>query len=255
MRTLREVETLLGRLDECVADDLEAQDLDFAEWVGGDDDAFRRATDRALCMENGGGGVVFGVADAGKGRAPAVRGVPPEVDLHRLKRAVYDRTDPRSTPVIEEIRVPEGTGRLVVMFVYDGIPPYTDTAGRGLVRVGKDCRPLTGSLRRKLEARWNRDDFTAEIVPGRPRTRVHSGRETGRNVPGVCPFGDDPGFEELRGQRRRGDGPGSGDRDVGMSARRHWVDVEEEKGVRWLCEWDFGRRRRPDRGRRRSRRW
>lgn len=169
MRTLREIETLLERLDECVADDLEDQDLDFKEWGGGDKASFRKAVDWAICMANGGGGVVvFGVADKVKGRAQAILGVPPEVDVHRLKRAVYDGTDPKLTPVIEEILVPEGTGRLVAMFVYDGIPPYTDTAGRGLVRVGKDCKPLTGSLRRKLEARWTADDYTAETVSGRP---------------------------------------------------------------------------------------
>lgn len=173
MRTLHEIEVLLGQLDECVAHDLEAQDLDFEEWVDGDDESLRRVVDRAVCMANGGGGVVvFGVGDLVKGRAQAIPGVPPEVDVHRLKRAVYDRTDPKLTPVIEEIRVPEGTGRLVVMFVFDGIPPYTDTAGRGLVRVGKGCRPLTGSLQRKLEFRWNRDDYTAETVPGRPEALI-----------------------------------------------------------------------------------
>lgn len=173
MRTVHEIEGLLGRLDECVAHDLEDQDLDFAEWAGGEGAGFRKVADRAICMANGGGGVVvFGVADRVKGRNAAIRGVPPEVDVHRLKQAVYDGTDPKLTPVIEEIRVPEGTGRLVVMFVYEGFPPYTDTAGRGRVRVGKDCRPLTGSRQRKLAVSWPREDFTAETLPGRSGTLI-----------------------------------------------------------------------------------
>lgn len=169
MRTVREIEELLERLEDCVADDLEDQDLDFKEWSGEGKRSFRTAVEWAICMANGGGGaVVFGVAEGVKGRARAIRGVPPEVDLNRLKRAVYDGTDPKLTPIVEEIQVPEGTGRIVVMFVYDGLPPYTDTAGRGLVRVGKDCKPLTGSLRGKLEARWGDGDYTAERVSGRP---------------------------------------------------------------------------------------
>ena len=169
MRTVREIEELLERLDHCVADDLEDQDLDFKEWSGEGKRSFRTAVEWAICMANGGGGaVVFGVAEGVRGRARAIRGVPPEVDSNRLKWAVYDGTDPKLTPIVEEIQVPEGTGRIVVMFVYDGLPPYTDTAGRGLVRVGKDCKPLTGSLRGKLEARWGDGDYTAETVSGRP---------------------------------------------------------------------------------------
>ena len=212
MRTLREIEALLGRLDECVADDLEDQDLDFKEWGDGDKAGFRKAVDWAICMANGGGGVVvFGVVDKVKGRARAIRGVPPEVDVHRLKRAVYDGTDPKLTPVIEEIRVPEGTGRLVVMFVYDGMPPYTDTAGRGLVRVGKDCKPLTGTMRPKLAASWVGEDFTAEIVSGRSQTLISTAametlrREAGKqNAPTDLLRLGDEGLLEAVGVRQGG---------------------------------------------------
>lgn len=212
MKTLREIEALLERLEECVADDLEAQDLDFKEWSGSDKRSFRTAVDWAICMANGGGGVVvFGVADKVKGRKAAIRGVPPEVDVDRLKRAVYDGTDPKLTPVFEEIRVPEGTGRLVVMFVYDGIPPYTDTAGRGLVRVGKDCKPLTGTLRRGIAVSWGGEDYTAEPVPGRPKTMVSAAametlrRAAGHeNAPADLLRLDDEALLEALGVRRGG---------------------------------------------------
>jgi ATP-dependent DNA helicase RecG len=102
-------------------------------------------------MANGGGGtVVFGVNDKVIGRSQAIIGMPVDVDINRLKKAVYDSTDPKITPVFEELSVPEGSGRLLVMQIYPGLPPYTDTSGRGKIRIGKDCQPLTGTLRRRI---------------------------------------------------------------------------------------------------------
>ncbi|MBM4320015.1 MAG: AAA family ATPase, partial [Deltaproteobacteria bacterium] len=46
-----------------------------------------------------------------------------------------------------------------------GLPPYTDTAGKGKVRVGKDCQPLTGTMRRRILVETGENDFTAEEVP------------------------------------------------------------------------------------------
>ena len=168
MRTLREIEELLPELASSCADELEDQDLDFKQWdLSSTRKAVRTVIEWAICMANGGGGtVVFGVADHVTGRGRALVGVPPEVDVNRLKLAVYDATDPKLTPEFEELHVPEGTGRLVVMQIHAGIPPYTDTAGRGSIRVGKDCKPLTGTLRRKL-SRESDDDFTVTTVDGR----------------------------------------------------------------------------------------
>lgn len=168
MRTLEEILELLPRLDQVVADELEDQDLDFKEWNARSiDDSVRLVVEMAVCMANGGGGtVVLGVRDQVVGRQSAIRGVPPEVDVNRLKRAVYDRTDPKITPVFEELPVPEGTGRLLVMQVHPGIPPYTDTSGAAKVRIGKDCQPLTGSLRKRLMVETGETDATAPLVPG-----------------------------------------------------------------------------------------
>ena len=165
-RTRGEVETLLAQLDECPAGELEAQDLDFKDVTRADPRTVARlAVEMGVCRANGGGGTVaFGVADRVVGREEAIRGVPPELDLNRLKLAVYDSTDPKLTPVFEELHVPEGTGRLILMHVHPGIPPYTDTGGRGTVRVGSDCKPLTGTLRRSLLERAGGHDFTAERV-------------------------------------------------------------------------------------------
>jgi len=170
MRSKAEIEELLDELDLRNADSLEDQDLDFKQWdLRSTDASVKMVISMAICMMNGGGGtVVFGVKDKPVGRAQAILGVPPEVDVNRLKKAVYDSTDPRLMPVFEDLDVPEGTGRLLIMQVYSGIPPYTDTAGRGTVRVGTDCQPLTGSLRRRVMVETGETDFTATPVSGRP---------------------------------------------------------------------------------------
>jgi ATP-dependent DNA helicase RecG len=174
MRTVDEIRQLLDELNSQPADDLEDQDLDFKGWNPHSmKDAVATVVEMAICMANGGGGtVVFGVNDKAVGRSLAILGVPPEVDVNRLKKAVYDSTDPKLTPVFEELLIPEGTGRLLVMQVYPGIPPYTDTAGKGKVRIGKDCQPLTGTLRRRIMVESGETDFTAEVVDDAPQNII-----------------------------------------------------------------------------------
>lgn len=165
MRSEADIHALLDQLDQVVADDLEDQDLDFKQWKGSLDHMVKLVVEMAVCMANGGGGtVVFGVADKVKGRRKAISGVPLEVDVNRLKKAVYDSTDPKLTPVFEEIAVSEGTGRLLAMQIHPGMPPYTDTSGRAKIRIGKDCNPLTGTLRKKLMVETGESDVTAEAT-------------------------------------------------------------------------------------------
>lgn len=134
-------------------------------------DAVSLVVEMAVCMANGGGGtVVFGVNDKAVGRKGAILGVPYDVDVNRLKKAVYDGTDPKLTPVFEELTVPEG--RVLIMHIFQGLPPYTDTAGRGKIRVGKDCQPLTGTLRRRIMVETGETDYTAQEAPGRPEDNI-----------------------------------------------------------------------------------
>jgi ATP-dependent DNA helicase RecG len=166
MRTIEQIEELLNELDHVKADELEDQDLDFKQWdLKSLDKSVQLIVRMAICMANGGGGtVVFGVADKILGRKSAILGIPLEIDVNILKKAVYDQTDPKIMPVFHDLRVPEGTERLLVMQIHPGLPPYTDTAGRGTIRVGKDCQPLTGTLRRKIAVETGETDFTAETV-------------------------------------------------------------------------------------------
>lgn len=170
MRNITEVEKLLDELDSHTADDLEGQDLEFKQWNERSmRDSLGIVVEAAICMANGEGGtVVFGVADKVIGRQQAILGVPDKVDVNLLRIAVYDKTDPKITPFFEELRVPEGTGRLLVMQVRGGLQPYTDTSGTGTVRVGKNCKPLTGSMRKKIAIETGETDFTAQTVEGDP---------------------------------------------------------------------------------------
>ncbi|MBF0525669.1 MAG: putative DNA binding domain-containing protein [Deltaproteobacteria bacterium] len=166
MRSISEISVLLDELIHQPAGTLEHQDLDFKEWnTRSLPDAIALAVEMAICMANGGGGtVVFGINDKAIGRTQAILGVPPEVDVNRLKKAIYDQTDPKLTPVFEELSVPEGTQRLIVMQVYPGLPPYTDTAGKGKIRIGTDCQPLTGTLRRRIMVETGETDYTRETI-------------------------------------------------------------------------------------------
>ena len=174
MRSATKIRELLNTLNTLPANELEDQDLDFKEWMRrGFADSVSLVVEMAICMANGGGGtVVFGVNDKAIGRETAISGVPPEADVNRLKKAVYNSTDPKLTPVFEEINVVEGTGRLLVMQVYPGLLPYTDTAGKAKIRIGKDCQPLTGRLRRRIMVETGDADFSAVEVPGDPASRI-----------------------------------------------------------------------------------
>ncbi|MEX3765116.1 ATP-binding protein [Paraburkholderia phenoliruptrix] len=173
MREVTEVRALLERLEAEEADALEAQDLDFKEWPAEPKQAIRLAVDIAVCMANGGGGtVVFGVRDRVVGRGKAVIGVPPEADCHQLKHDIYERTAPKLTPEVYELHVPEGSGRLLVMQVSGGLPPYTNTSGGGSVRKGRDCVPLTGDLRDKLMVERGSADYSASTLPVAPEAVI-----------------------------------------------------------------------------------
>lgn len=174
MRSREEIYRLLPGLEIDTAHDLEAQDLDFKEWkFRSIEDAAKMVVEMAICMTNGGGGtIVFGINNDAIGREATITGVPLHVDTNLLKKRVYDSTDPKITPVFEELHVPEGTGRLIAMQLYAGMPPHTDAAGGGKIRIGTDCQPLTGSLRRSIMAETGETDFTAGEIPGDPEAHI-----------------------------------------------------------------------------------
>ncbi|HKI02982.1 MAG TPA: RNA-binding domain-containing protein [Thermoanaerobaculia bacterium] len=133
---------LLDSLESATADDLETQWLDFKPWQSPKDD-MKVAVEYAACLANAEGGVVvFGVADRTRGRAKAIHGAS-GYDLDTWRRGIFDSTRPNLTVEVEELKVPEGTGRLLVVRVPRGEhPPYGTAQGLFKQRVGKNCMPM-----------------------------------------------------------------------------------------------------------------
>ena len=140
--TNAEILTQLDRLYTQTADDLETQWLEFKPWTGPRDD-MRVAIEYAVCFANAEGGViVFGVADRTRGRAAAIQGAG-RCDLDIWRRDIFNSTRPHLEVAVEELTVPEGTGRLLVVRVPKGpTPPYGTTSGVFKQRVGKNSMPM-----------------------------------------------------------------------------------------------------------------
>lgn len=140
--TSEAIRALLDRLDAVPADALEDIHLDFKPW--GDPKAcMKTAIEYAVCFANAdGGAIVFGVTDRVRGRAAAIHGAK-GYDVDVWRRGLFDSTRPNLSVVVEEISVPEGTGKLLVVRVPKGeTPPYGTADGLYKKRVGKNCMPL-----------------------------------------------------------------------------------------------------------------
>ncbi len=137
-----EILTELTRLDTQTADDLETQWLEFKPWSSPKDD-MRIAVEYAVCFANAEGGViVFGVADRTRGRVAAIHGAG-RCDLDIWRRDIFNSTRPHLVVEVEELTVPEGTGRLIVVRIPKGpSPPYGTMQGLFKQRVGKNSMPM-----------------------------------------------------------------------------------------------------------------
>ena len=164
MLTKEAIRTLLKRLDGEPADALEDEQLEFKLWET-DPKAFSRTLrETVVCLANARGGtLVFGVRDRVRSRREAIQGVG-YYDLAQLRRAVYDGTDPHILVEIEELQESEGT--LLLVHVPRGLPPHTTSDGVAKIRVGKECKPLTGRMLTSLLASGGQRDPTAEAVQG-----------------------------------------------------------------------------------------
>jgi len=165
---------ILDKINAKTADELEDQHLDFKEWnVRSMSDAINLAIEMAVCMGNGGGGtVIFGVKDKIKGRSNAIVGVPNGIDVNRLRQSIFVSTDPKIMPIIKELKVSEGTGRLLVMEIVPSSVLYTTTSGVGKIRIGKDCQPLTASATQQVLAQRGQNKIAEGERPLEFRTEI-----------------------------------------------------------------------------------
>ena len=120
--------------------------------------------ENVVCLANARGGtIVLGVRDGMRNRREAIQGAG-RYDLMGLRRAVYDGTDPHILVEIEELVEPEGT--LLLVLVPKGMPPHTTSDGVAKIRIGKECKPLTGRTFAQLLASGGQRDPTAEVIEG-----------------------------------------------------------------------------------------
>ncbi len=164
MRSKEEIRALLQRLDGEAADDLEDVDLEFKPWESDRKNLHRLLRETVVCLANARGGtIVLGVRDRARSRQEALQGVG-RYEIAGFKRAIYDGTDPHILVEVEELQEPEGM--LLLIHVPRGMPPHTTSDGVAKIRVGKECKPLTGRTFANLLASGGQLDPTAEYLPG-----------------------------------------------------------------------------------------
>jgi len=162
--TNQEIIDLLDLLDSHPAGDLESDVLDFKPWE--DAKASRKvAVEYAVCFANANGGVlVFGIHDKQRGRANAVQGVG-RVDRGQWEESIYKETSPHLKVEVSELKVPEGTGKLLVLRVPKGDnPPYGTDAGLFKIRVAKACMPLDRAAFLRMQVSSGVVDWSAQLV-------------------------------------------------------------------------------------------
>jgi ATP-dependent DNA helicase RecG len=162
-----ELRDLLRRLDSGPADVIESEELECKTWDGdraAKESQIRMLREAVVCLANARGGVILlGIADRKRTRREAIQGVG-ELDTRELRRKIYDGTEPHILVEIDELLEPEG--RILAIRVPRGLPPHTTSEGVAKIRIGKECKPLTGPDLARLVASGGQIDPTAEPLPG-----------------------------------------------------------------------------------------
>ncbi|AOV06795.1 ATP-binding protein [Sporosarcina ureilytica] len=143
MKSKLEIEAIIQQLETRIADDFEAQDLDFKQWNDSSvEENIKKMIRYAVCMANGGGGsVVFGVADKVTGLSNVLLGVPFKINIQVLQQRIQNHTVPPILPSFDEILYGNGTIRILIMHIFPGNAYYTTIEGNSTVRQGKECLP------------------------------------------------------------------------------------------------------------------
>lgn len=167
MQSAAELRMLLRRLDGEPADAIESETIECKAWdphPAARDSQFRELRETVVCLANQRGGtILLGISDRKRTRRDAIHGVS-TLDAIDVRRNVYGGTEPAILVEVEDLIEPEG--RILVIRVPRGLPPHTTSDGVGKIRVGKECRPLTGSALSRLLLSRGQRDLTAETVPG-----------------------------------------------------------------------------------------
>jgi ATP-dependent DNA helicase RecG len=166
--SISELRKLCERLDSGPADAIESETLECKGWdesPAAKEPQIKMLRETVVCLANARGGVILlGIADRKRTRREAIHGVGENVDPRELRRKIYDGTEPHILVEIDEILEPEG--RILAIRVPRGLPPHTTSEGLAKIRIGKECKPLTGPDLARLVASGGQVDPTAETLPG-----------------------------------------------------------------------------------------
>lgn len=154
---------ILEKLDDHSAKEFESERLEFKKFPdGGLKDLYDLAIEYSICFANSRGGIlIIGIDEKKKGFG-SILGCPGNLDFSQLKERVYNETEPKicidweclnfKGKELLMIKVPK-TGRM-----------HTDTSGRGKVRKGTSCVPLTGSLIEQWPFFIGNKDFSSQTI-------------------------------------------------------------------------------------------
>jgi len=156
----------LKQLENKKAEEFESETLDFKEWISDRKKLYKKLIECAVCFANQKGGtLVLGVRDRVRGREKAITGCT-GYNIDEIKTNIYEATDPKILVDIEEVFI-DGIGvTILLIHIPQGIGIHTTTGGTSKIRIGKDCKPLTGSMRQKRLVELGFTDLTAEIIEG-----------------------------------------------------------------------------------------
>lgn len=164
--TNAEILSLLDLLEHETADDLEGPRLEFKPWTDSKQ-CMRVAVEYAVCFANAEGGViVFGVRDQTRGRVVAIHGAG-RCNVDTWRRTLFAGVRPGLSVEVDQLTVPEGTGKLVIVRVPRGDnPPYCTADGLFKKRVGRNCMPLDAASIGHLRVASGAVDWSGEQAEG-----------------------------------------------------------------------------------------
>lgn len=154
----------IRQLETTPAHELEGETLEFKSRPRGPQQLREWVVECAVAFANQRGGcLIAGINDKAVGLDRAIEGIG-QVSYSTLKRDVYDGTDPHILVDIEELSFQQET--LLAIHVSKGIPPHTDSKGRGTIRIGANNMPLKGSMIAARMANSRAVDPSAQVFEG-----------------------------------------------------------------------------------------
>lgn len=159
-----EILNILDQLENKKAKDLESETLDFKEWITKPKELYKTSVEYAVCFANQkGGALVLGVRDNIKGKENAITGCS-GYNIPEIKSRIYEATDPKILVDVEEVYVEDIGVTILLIHIPQGIWIHTSIDGTGKIRIGRECKPLTGSMRQQRLIELGLIDLTGEVI-------------------------------------------------------------------------------------------